>query len=554
MGIHINVLVSKAVTKKEWEEVYKESLALAKSLPLAEIKTVNIAGTGILADCLVGVEEHEMPYLCGYGSNMGWQASGDLYTLHTCETYFMPRDLITDEAYDQDAGDPLIYTMAEYLGKEVNGTKPYLIFGAKTQGEPYHNMLLSVACLVEDRLRSKALVFGDITKGQCEAAVRQANKYLDKPISVPDQCEIGRLWERVSALPFENYDKLLVFEYTYMGRKDENFGFALRQLFGKEICDKYWREMLANWDPGKTSYSKVLKDYLSWGFSIKEICSFLQLRDGDEEQYAGLIRNIMDSKLHIKEKDCTDVLEVSPDSQKPYSINTLMAQFLFSSLHNRKVDRYIPIDEIRFALKAGLSTKCVPEFVDQVIDEYLAEEARERNTDESGAERQEMAEGQKMQNVVKDIDTFQKTVRVGKELFDKEEEKYDIADYRRVIFFENGDCLAPVIESSLITIIDFFNEVIQKEAEEYGKLLQEPAHECCRWLVKHNIDFFLRASDWEHIFLMTQAQEKNFARYYAATRTVVDRDDVLHYVRALMVNDDLYEFAKELAEKKKKGE
>lgn len=35
MGIYINIKISKAVTKEEWEKVYKETLFLAKKFPLA---------------------------------------------------------------------------------------------------------------------------------------------------------------------------------------------------------------------------------------------------------------------------------------------------------------------------------------------------------------------------------------------------------------------------------------------------------------------------------------------------------------------------------------
>ncbi len=36
-------------------------------------------------------------------------------------------------------------------------------------------------------------VYGDITRGQCYAAVAGANKYLKKPIQVPASCDMEML-------------------------------------------------------------------------------------------------------------------------------------------------------------------------------------------------------------------------------------------------------------------------------------------------------------------------------------------------------------------------
>lgn len=51
-----------------------------------------------------------------------------------------------------------------------------------------------------------------------------------------------------------------------------------------------------------------------------------------------------------------------------------MIQFAYAGAQNKKVDRYISIDEIRNALKRGLGEKCD---VDSIVNEYLANEAKE---------------------------------------------------------------------------------------------------------------------------------------------------------------------------------
>lgn len=88
------------------------------------------------------------------------------------------------------------------------------MWGGKSQGELYHLYLLAIACLIEDRLKHKAFVYGDITYGQCVVAVDMANKYLEKKIVLPDRCVLECLYERISVLEFterENYRYLFVF-------------------------------------------------------------------------------------------------------------------------------------------------------------------------------------------------------------------------------------------------------------------------------------------------------------------------------------------------------
>ncbi len=96
----------------------------------------------------------------------------------------------------------------------------YSLWGAKTQGEPYHMYLLATARLIESRLGGKAYVYGDITMGQCDRAVRMANEYLDRKINTPDQCDLDRLLSRIDDLPLLEAEKLRLFAELYLGRQD----------------------------------------------------------------------------------------------------------------------------------------------------------------------------------------------------------------------------------------------------------------------------------------------------------------------------------------------
>lgn len=57
--------------------------------------------------------------------------------------------------------------------------------------------LLAIGCLIADRFPKAALISGNISLKQCKRAVRWANRYLEKPISVPVTMSVERLLARL---------------------------------------------------------------------------------------------------------------------------------------------------------------------------------------------------------------------------------------------------------------------------------------------------------------------------------------------------------------------
>ena len=87
-----------------------------------------------------------------------------------------------------------------------------------------------------------------------------------------------------------------------------------------------------------------------WGFEIDKLCKYINFTDDEgNEHYEDFVKRIMDAKLHLKDKNCADPLKIDQEEAQPYSIWTLMAQFGFAGARNKKVDRYIPIEDIRTA-------------------------------------------------------------------------------------------------------------------------------------------------------------------------------------------------------------
>lgn len=81
------------------------------------------------------------------------------------EDYYLPRNLVGREKTDSDDQDAMMGVLEDcmdYDWEEKMLGSTYSLWGAKTQGHPYHMYLLSIACLIEDRLGEKAFVYGDI--------------------------------------------------------------------------------------------------------------------------------------------------------------------------------------------------------------------------------------------------------------------------------------------------------------------------------------------------------------------------------------------------------
>jgi hypothetical protein len=550
MGIFINLVVSKSVTKPEWEAVYEETLQLIKNLPLAERRQVDIHGVNIM--CLVKTEEHDFSSLWEIQEEKrGWIADGDLETLKTSEEYFLPRDLIEEDKTEENAGDAMLGALPAYLDFDWDDkrfTHVYRKWGNKTQGRPYHMYLLAVACLIEARLGTKAFIYGDITRGQCKRAVEIANKFLGNKIEMPARCYTDRLIKRVNALELSESDKLKVFEEFYLGTKDAAFGETLKNYFSKKLLDEYWKNRFKNAKIGTSGFDEKVSEYLLWGFEIDKLCEFVNFKDDDGNMlYEKFVTRIMDAKLHLKDKNCADPLKIDAEGERPYSIWTLFAQFGFAGAKNKKVDRYIPIEEVRAALRKGLDGKFD---VEAVIDEYLKNEAEQIEINLNG---ENVTEEQVTEAAKQDAaETFGQLMDRKRAELAESYAKYDINDLEDLMEYENGYTIRPGLAESLGRSRKVLDGTLDEP--DFVELSAKSVEEKFRWIVSQNRYILIKKTDWEQIYKNLEKKTDSFARYYSLMRVDSEENNLSLMTRALMINDDLYTYTKELAESIKDSE
>ena len=542
MGISIKVYISTSTTKNEWEKVYEESLYLAKHFPLANMQKASIKGIDTI--CLVPTDEQEEKY--GWNNEntrVGWYAVGDYETMHTAETYYMPRDLIGNNEIIPEFQDALLGILSDYLDDDVfddsEDYPAYQLWGNKTQGEPYHIYLLAIACMIQSRLGDKAFVLGDITKGQCKKAVELANRYLSVPIALPDHCDLERFRERISKLPFDHTKQFTIFERFYLGRKDTAFGEYIRKKFPTDIFDKYWKDKFQDYAIGSIGFCDTLKEYLLWGFHLENLPAIVNLYDAENKpQYEKFIKLIMDTKLHIKNKNCREILEIDADEPEPYNVNTLFSLFAYSGAKNQKVNMYIPIEKIRESLRKGFGEKCN---TDLIIDKYLDKEAEEVDIKIS---KYNLPEEQELKKLCEQdaSEVFQQLIDIRVQTYKENFAKYDISSCEGLIHYKKNDTIHPTLKDSLIQSFTFYNSLLKKE--HFKNLKKKSALQCCQWLVNQNEKFLLRDKDWEKIFSDILNSKNSFGRYYPMMRVELSSMNLVNLTKAIVLNDELYSFCK----------
>lgn len=537
MGINIHLSISDSLTQEEWETVYEETLQLVQTFPLADVRSVPIKG--IPVHSLVPTREQKEIGRWNRGKiDLGWSAVGDYETMMTAEDYYLPRKLVDDRKTVPDGKDALLGIICDDMDEDWDDSpykKFYALWRNKTQGRPYHLYLLAIACLIQARLGKKAFVYGDITRGQCRKAVEMANEHLSTPIDLPDQCDMKRFFRRVSDLPLSKKQQLTVFVKFYMGTQDAEFGTFLRNAYSGEACDAYWHDTFQECVFGTTGFEDSISNYLLWGFDLEKLCHFVSDKNAD------FVKRVMDAKLHIKDKDCSDALKIDREESRPYSVATLFAQLTFAGAKNRKVDRYIPIEEIRKSLRKGLAGQCD---TDAVIDEYLAAEAAKPpiRIPKKGMSEEEIKAAYSQDAA----DVFSQIMELKRQELDEERQKYVIDAYEDLLYYKKGDTMHPDISHSLCGLLVFFERMLQEDA--YRKLMSCSAKARCEWLVEQNEHFLFRDKDWERIFTDVEEHDEAYARYYPMMRADIKSEDHRFMVTAVALNDELYKYGRELAQ------
>lgn len=136
MGIFINMKIADTVTQEEWLPIYEKSLLMAQKFGFFDFGKKNIHGENIM--CIFPTEERMI------NEHTGWRTIGSFPEYKWAEDQFMPKKLS-----DKPNGLSPFDILHTEFPDEIKKHNYRVIWGNKTQGEPYHMGLLAIACMVE---------------------------------------------------------------------------------------------------------------------------------------------------------------------------------------------------------------------------------------------------------------------------------------------------------------------------------------------------------------------------------------------------------------------
>lgn len=198
MGISVHLaVVAERVSDAAWRQLYEKARHVAlhwRPRPLSSgwrnIGAVRVA-----------------QYTPQFETTEGLYFVGDAESLTTAEGHMFPATL-AHRSTPRASGlgwsrlppfqDDVVVTVAAELGERTRTDIQYLM-GAKTQGLPYHVMIVALGLLVENALPGTAMVYGDLSIRDGEQARDGLASILGEKFELPVVMDVARLRSRLAA-------------------------------------------------------------------------------------------------------------------------------------------------------------------------------------------------------------------------------------------------------------------------------------------------------------------------------------------------------------------
>jgi len=484
MGVYItlNILPNK-IGKKEWENVYGESLKLIQGYSFMD-SSVDVETYGIQWQFVHRTEEREMEHAFGKKSR-GWHVFGDYKTMLAAESFGLFRDI---EIYrngknDHENCDDIlaelinnkVYYNQEHQQIPVNSID---VFNNKTQGFPHHIYLLGIACLIESRFPKYAAIEGDVSIGQMKKAIDWANSILENPIYLTERADNLKVLDRISSIVQDEFVVLKSFMGLTMHGEDFRLGEFIREQFNTDTICAYFTNQFREYDVETLGFHSILTDFFHLGFSIEMACEICVLNSKGCQYDAEIFAEAVLSMQWPKEKgDLSNEthLDLEPYRTTPDTVDSQFGEIILKMAGvQESVRSNISYEEVKDVLQAKLG-----KLVD--ITELLKN--NEKNYDE--------AEDSEIDKLISQLEENMNKLT-------PESTAYTISDLDNLILWEKGDTLHPTIEKELERLKEFVNETIGNNSELYAEFHSYDDHTKVKKLIQLNRYFYLRKETWDY--------------------------------------------------------
>ena len=128
---------------------------------------------------------------------------------------------------------------------------------------------------------------------------------------------------------------------------------------------------------------------------------------------------------------------------------------------------------------------------------------------------------------------------------------YDISEFEDLPYFEADDTISPPIIQSAVEYFTFYGSLLENDT--FKMLMTRSAEDRCRWFAKRNENIVIRDADWEKIYDDICTTPESFERYFPMMCVGITSESVNALIRAIVLNDDFYQYICELEKESKEG-
>lgn len=539
MGVYQSLTVCPdRIPDGQWEEVYEEALRIVERCNFLDRIILKRNGQRYAAARKTAErglpEEGPGIYICGT------MASGA-----DMEEFTLPRRKPRCHSSDgPDNGVDILFRKQWSDDPEIpRPTAVRCVWAAKTQGGPGHIPLLAIACLFADRFPEAVMIDGDITAGQCRAAVRLDNQCLDRPVQIPVTCRAEALILRLQGSGIPVRKQLEEFFGLYLGKLTPIVGGVLKKCFPKEELYQYFRELVTREGPEKVTFTSGFRDYLLLDLDLADLLKMLvQDSEGPQLPLEMVLSELFERRVHIpmEDKNSFDPLGLDTaldgDEEEPHDIKAIMGRafFAMSVGSNRTLPVYVPLERIRDACHQGLPSGDTDTLIDRLLKELTTDE------------RHELVYGN---NDTALLNLF----RTETETYLDSISSYDIREYQDLFCWEPGLTIEPKLKDNLLTLMGSVKKFSPEQRFQEFLALDRAGRE--NYFTRSNRRILIYETTWNHIFSRVM-DDSYIYRYFLLSRVNCSDSQIHDVMSALLSKPSLIDLlweqaADELAETEK---
>ena len=512
MGVYLYLsIVPNRISADQWHGVYQETLTLLEQFPfLDKFQAENGLWYAIQSrhrDDLFSGE-------CG-----GWRSFGDMVHGSDTESFYLADDINHYAVKEPDNGADILFVATNDIDADTPPIRR--IWADKTQGNASHIYLLAIACLICHRLPDATLIDGDISAGQCRRAVAWANQFLSEPIDVPVTVDMTRLLPRLQNTHIPNGQILDAFLQLSLEARNVKMGQYLSEHLEPSVIEAHFRRALdiCPDKEGKMCLNRgVLKTYLQLGLDFSTLCRIVLAEENKKKlEPDNFMELILEMKLHIQEKDTSDMTMSSRDRADSERADTVWGQLLQITLKmrggsNLNVDAYMPLDEIC----AGIQTAVGKGYDAKAAAERLLAKGTEDSEESIQSAFYDNPESSIRKRIEKKIEAIQ---------------SYDIWGYDDLAEYQEGDSVRPSLETDIISMLHTMAGFADDNLEEYCLMTEDERR---KWFTDH---YQILLPEEVHQAILDHVMDEAISRRYLAIfLTKVDSENIGYFIHALLWN------------------